>query len=103
MNRMHAITQQISTSTHDLSSGQHGGHVVKLADFGMSGVVRSDGCLRGRCGTPGYVRWKYDIGYVTCNHRHTKLFAIGCMCSHAIVLASAFTHPVFVITNSSYL
>ena len=28
---------------------------VKLADFGMAGFVGSDGCLRGRCGTMGYV------------------------------------------------
>ncbi|KAG5181092.1 kinase-like domain-containing protein [Tribonema minus] len=29
--------------------------VVKLGDFGMAGAVGADGCLRGRCGTPGYV------------------------------------------------
>lgn len=48
---------QISTDMHDFASGgQHGGgHIVKLADFGMAGLIRSDGCLRGRCGTPGYV------------------------------------------------
>lgn len=28
---------------------------IKLADFGMAGFVGSDGLLRGRCGTPGYV------------------------------------------------
>jgi len=28
---------------------------VKLADFGMAGLVGYDGCLRGRCGTIGYV------------------------------------------------
>ncbi|KAG5176912.1 kinase-like domain-containing protein, partial [Tribonema minus] len=28
---------------------------VKLADFGMAGAAGADGCLRGRCGTPGYV------------------------------------------------
>ncbi|KAI9916643.1 hypothetical protein PsorP6_016887 [Peronosclerospora sorghi] len=29
--------------------------VIKVADFGMAAFVQSDGMLRGRCGTPGFV------------------------------------------------
>jgi calcium/calmodulin-dependent protein kinase I len=29
--------------------------VIKLADFGLAGLIGKDGKLRGRCGTPGFV------------------------------------------------
>mmetsp|Transcript_12025 Transcript_12025/g.18168 ORF Transcript_12025/g.18168 Transcript_12025/m.18168 type:complete len:1077 (-) Transcript_12025:146-3376(-) len=38
-----------------LSRAKHPPMQIKLADFGMAGFLEKDGCLRGRCGTPGYV------------------------------------------------
>jgi hypothetical protein len=46
--------------------------VVKLADFGMAGKAGSDGCLRGRCGTPGYVRASFQLYHYRSIHNALK-------------------------------
>jgi calcium/calmodulin-dependent protein kinase I len=46
------LPRDAGASLADCSSTSH---PVRLADFGMAGLEDEEGCLRGRCGTPGYV------------------------------------------------
>lgn len=49
----HKINEHLMSNSHVKT--KHTPMQIKLADFGMAGFLEKDGCLRGRCGTPGYV------------------------------------------------
>lgn len=79
------ITFPLECTTDNVQQDvQHQGEVqqkrihIKLADFGMAGFQSTDGKLRGRCGTPGYVA--PDILRAGCNESYSlnvDMFSVG--------------------------